>query len=349
MVLRRSIFLLALVVALSLVLVACDADTPADGEPTPLKVGLVTDIGKVDDGTFNQYAHEGAQLAAEEFGLDYSYIETVSSDDYVRNIELFANEGFDVIITVGFLMGDTTAEMAARYPDINFAIVDFAYDPPIPNVMGLVFREDQAGFMAGALAGLMTETNVVGIVAGMEIPPVKKFRNGYEQGVAYVCPECRVIGVYIDSFTDPARGRTAAEAQMGEGADVIFGAGGPTGSGGILGAAQEGAWVIGVDQDEYWTTFRGGTEAGSDRLISSAMKRVDVSVYNAIRDAVLGQFEGGTALFEAANDGVGLAPFNEAEGAIPDDVRARLDEIFRMLADGTLDTGVDPVTGDMLP
>jgi phosphonate transport system substrate-binding protein len=215
-------------------------------------------------------------------------------------------------------------------------------------VEGLVFREDQSGFLAGALAGLMSESKTVGIVAGMEIPPVKKFRNGYENGVAYVCSDCNTIGVYIDSFTDPARGKAAAESQMAEGADVIFGAGGPTGSGGILGAAQQGVWVIGVDQDEYFTTFKGGEEAGADKLLSSAMKRVDNAVYSCFKDGVEGAFEGGTAVFEAANEGVGLAPFHDTEDAVPVEVKAQLDEILGMLADGSLETGVDPVSGDLL-
>jgi basic membrane protein A and related proteins len=231
---------------------------------------------------------------------------------------------------------------------VNFAIVDFAYENYPANLQGMVFREDQAGFLAGVMAGLLTESKTVGIVAGMEIPPVKKFRNGYQNGVAYVCPECDVIGVYIDSFTDPARGKTAALSQIAEGADIIFGAGGPTGSGGILGAAQEGVWVIGVDQDEFFTTFRGGAADGADMLLSSATKRVDEAVYQAIKGAVMGNFRNGTALFDAANDGVGLAPFHLAEPAVPADVQAKINEVFQMLARGQLDTGVDPVTGDQL-
>jgi phosphonate transport system substrate-binding protein len=194
----------------------------------------------------------------------------------------------------------------------------------------------------------MSESKTVGIVAGMEIPPVKKFRNGYENGVKYVCPDCNTIGVYIDSFTDPARGKAAAESQIAEGADVIFGAGGPTGSGGILGAAQQGVWVIGVDQDEYFTTFKGGAEAGADKLLSSAMKRVDVAVYTAVKEAYQDTFEGRTALFDAAVNGVGLAPFHDTEVAVPQEVQDQLDELFGMLADGSLDTGVDPVSGDLL-
>ena len=348
---------LSLLAVLAL-LAACGptpTEAPATEEAAPaapveeeFQVGLVTDVGKVNDGTFNEYAYTGMMQAADEFGLENAYIETQQPTDYEKNVEQFVDEGFDMIVTVGFMIGETTQKEAEANPGINFTIVDFAYDPAIPNVMGLVFREDQAGFMAGALAGLMSESKTVGIVAGMEIPPVVKFRNGYENGVAYTCPDCTVIGVYIDSFTDPARGKAAAESQIAEGADVIFGAGGPTGSGGILGAAQQGVWVIGVDQDEYFTTFKGGEEAGADKLLSSAMKRVDVAVYTAVKAAYEGTFEGHTAVFDAAVNGVGLAPFHDTEDAVPDDVKAKLDEVFGMLAAGSLDTGVDPVSGAML-
>jgi basic membrane lipoprotein Med (substrate-binding protein (PBP1-ABC) superfamily) len=322
-------------------------DYQAGGKAGIINVGLVTDVGKVNDGTFNQYAYEGMLKAAKEFGLKNAFIETQQPTDYEKNVKQFAEEGYQMIVTVGFMMGDTTKKMGEAYPQIKFAIVDNSYDPAIPNVQGLVFREDQSGYMAGVLAGLMTKSKTVGIVAGMEIPPVKKFRNGYEHGVKYVCPDCTSLGVYIDSFTDPARGKAAAESQIAEGADVIFGAGGPTGSGGILGAAQQGVWVIGVDQDEYFTTFKGGKEKGSDKLLSSAMKRVDVAVYNAIRAADLGFFVGKTALFDAAAGGVVLAPFHDAASAIPAEVKTKLDETFKMLASGQLDTGVDPVTGDV--
>ncbi len=373
---RKQLFVLVgLLVVLSMLAAQCATPTPATQAPPPaateapateapateapateapapaaekFQVGLVTDVGKVNDGTFNQYAYEGMLKAAEEFGLDNAFIETQQPTDYEKNVVQFVDEGYNMIVTVGFMMGETTQKVAEANPDLKFAIVDFAYDPAIPNVMGLVFREDQSGFMAGVLAGLMSQSKTVGIVAGMEIPAVKKFRNGYENGVKYICPDCNALGVYIDSFTDPARGKAAAESQIAEGADVIFGAGGPTGSGGILGAAQQGTWVIGVDQDEYFTTFKGGSEAGADKLLSSAMKRVDVAVYTAIKEAYDGTFEGRTAMFDAAVDGVKLAPFHDTESAVPDEVKAKLDETFKMLADGSLETGVDPVTGDLL-
>jgi len=322
------VLVLTLLLVSSMLLGACA--TKEEAKTEKIKVGLVTDVGKVDDGTFNEFAYKGMMRAVDEFSLESAFIETLQPTDYEKNIEQFVSEGFDMIITVGFMLGDATKLMAEKYPDVKFAIVDVAYDPPVDNIAGLVFLEDQAGFLAGALAGLMTESKTLGFVGGIEIPPVIK----------YVCSDCEVLGVYIDSFTDPARGKTAALSQMDEGADVIFGAGGPTGSGGIQGAAQAGAWVIGVDQDEYLTTFKGGAADGADKLLSSAMKRVDNAVYAAVKSTVEGKFKGGTVVFEAANDGVGFAPFHDTESAIPADVKAKLEEIAAGLKDGSIKTGV---------
>ncbi len=352
---RKVMGFFSLLVVLSLLLTACGpAATPPPATPTSppaatptpeapkLRVGLVTDVGKVNDGTFNEFAYKGMMQAVEEFGLESAFIETLAPTDYEKNITQFAEEGYDVIITVGFMLTDATRKLAPEYPDIKFGAVDQdQYAGTIDNVMGLMFSEDQSGFMAGALAGLMTESKVVGIVCGMEIPPVIKFRLGYENGVHHVCPDCTVLGLYIDSFTDPARGKEAALSQMAEGADVIFGAGGPTGTGGIVAAAAEGIWVIGVDQDEYLTSFGRGSVEGADKLLSSAMKRVDVSVYTAIKNAVEGTFQGGNVLFVAANEGVGLAPFHDAEDAIPQEVKDTLEEIYQGLAGGTITTGVE--------
>src|SRR5713101_6071355 len=304
------------------------------------KVGLVTDVGRVDDRTCNEFAYQGMMRAVKEFGLKSAFIETQQPTDYEKNIEQFASTGYDVVITVGFMLGDATKKIAQKYPQVHFAIVDFAYDPPVTNIVGLLFGEDQAGFLAGALAGLVTKSKTVGMVAGADLPPVVRFRKGYEAGVKHVCSECEILGVYIDSFTDPARGKTAALSQIDEGADVIFGGGGATGSGAILGAAQAGAWVIGVDQDEYLTTFKQGEAKGANKLLSSAMKRVDNAVYGAIKMAVEGTFKGGTQVFDASNDGIGLAPFHATESAIPEAVKAKLQEIAAGLKSGTITTGV---------
>ena len=302
-----------------------------------VKVGLVTDVGKVDDKTFNQFAYEGMTRAAKEFGLEAKYIETQQPTDYEKNIQTFAEEGYKMIVTVGFMLTDATLKMAAQYPDIKFSGVDQFYGKPLDNTMGLLFAEDQSAFVVGALAAMMSKSGVIGCVAGMEIPPVIKFRKGYENGAKYVNPKIKVLGVYIDSFTAPDRGKAAAEAQIAEGADVIFGCGGPTGSGGIVAAMEKEVYGIGVDQDEYYTTMGGGP---APYLLSSAMKRVDNAVYSAIKSFVGGSFKGGHYVGTAANNGIGYAPFHDTESNVPKNVKSKLDQILKKLADGSLETGV---------
>ncbi len=312
-----------------------------------VRVGLVTDIGKIDDGTFNQYAYEGMQRAAEEFGLETTYIETARPEDGEGNILMLAEGGYQVIVTVGQTLGEATERVAKDYPNTNFVTIDFAPYPVLPNVMGLLFAEDQAGFLAGALAGYVTQSNVLGVVAGDQIPPVIKFRKGFTNGARHVNPKVKVLGEYIESFTDPGKGRVVAQSFIEQGADVIFGAGGQTGSGGIQEAAEQGVWAIGVDQDEWITTFENGRAPGANRLLSSAIKRVDNAVYVAIRRAVEGKFSGETAIFDAGNEGVDLAPYHAAESAIPEEVKGRIDEIAAGLRSGTITTSVGPTGEDI--
>jgi basic membrane lipoprotein Med (substrate-binding protein (PBP1-ABC) superfamily) len=315
-------------------------------------VCLVTDLGRVNDGTFNQYAHEGAEQAADEFDLEYSFIETQNQADYARNIQTCLDEDFDAVVTVGFLIGDATHAAAVANPDVYFIGIDQFFVEPLPNLVGILFREDQGGFLAGSLAAMMTESGIVGVVGGQTVPPVLKFRRAFDQGVAYINEldgtDVQTVGVYIDSFLAPDRGAAAAEQFIGEGADVIFGAGGPTGSGAITYAAQNGVLVIGVDQDEYFSTFGGGETPGAENLISSAVKRVDLGVYNML--ALLGNGEnlpeGSIYVLEAANDGITFAPPHDSD--VPEDVTARMEEILAGLADGSIETGVDPNTGALL-
>ncbi len=338
---RKSIYTMILVLALLVpVLAACGGQTAAPTGAKKLKVGLVTDVGKINDGTFNQFAYEGLKRAEKELGIEIAYIETQAQSDYAKNIDQFATQGFDMIVGVGFLMGDGIKAAATKYPNIKFAIVDFAYDPVIPNVTGIVFAEDQAGYMAGALAALMSKSGTIAVVGGMEIPPVQKFVMGYENGAKAARPDIQVKKVYIDSFTDRTRGGEAAKSFMSEGADVIFGAGGQTGSGGIQAAAQAGVWVIGVDQDEFVTTFQNGAAPGSDKVLSSAVKRVDNAVFAVIKDVKDNTFKGTTKAFDAKSQGVGLAPFHTADAAIPADIKAKLDTTLKGLGDGSIQTNV---------
>jgi basic membrane lipoprotein Med (substrate-binding protein (PBP1-ABC) superfamily) len=312
------------------------------------RVGLVTDGGRVDDGSMNQGVYQGMLRAGEEFAVETNFIETVQTGDFEKNVETFVNAGYDMIVTVGPLMAETTRAMAEANPHVSFVAVDVVYDAAPGNLRGLAFREDQMGFLAGALAGLTSESQTVGVVAGVDTPATRRLRSGYESGVRHVCAECTVLAIALDSSTDPARGRTAALSQTAEGADVIFGVGGTTGSGAVLGATQQEVWAIGVDQDEYYTTFETGTVDGSDRLLSSAVKRADNAIYSVIKDSVLGVPNPGARLFDASLAGVDLAPFHEAESAVSDEIKGQLAEVLRMLASGELDTGVDPLTGEQL-
>ncbi len=304
------------------------------------RIGLITTDSKVSDDAFNQMAHEGLKRAAAEFGLQTSYVATGPASDYEPGLARLIAQGCQTIVAVGFALGQAVSEAAAGHGRLEFVTVDFALDEPRANVLSLVFAEDEAGFLAGVLAGAMSESRIVGVVAGKEIPPVIRFRRGFEAGVRFVCPAGRVLGLYIDSFTDRAKGRAAARAQVDQGADVIFGAAGLTGSAAILEAAQRGAWVIGVDRDEYLTTFEAGQVRGADRVLSSALKRVDVAIYAALKASAAGRFKGGIEVFGLANDGVDLAPFHQAAAVVPAAVKAKLEEVRDGLRSGRIKTGL---------
>ena len=328
----------------------CFLTAAADGIET---LCLVTDQGKVNDGTFNQSAHEGALLAADEYDLDYKFIETQAEADYAANIQTCIDEGFEAVITVGFLIADATWEAAEANPAVTFLGVDhFVMDGPA-NYVGIQFREDQLGFMAGALAALAAEwqgSDTIAGVYGIDIPPVKKFRNGFEQGARHINPDIRTLGVYIDSFVAPDRGASAGRQFVGEGASVILGAGGVTGTGAIRAAALDGVYVIGVDKDEWVTSFGSGETPGSEYIITSAMKRVDQGVYSTVALLAEGDMDGfpggGIFMLDAAMDGVGLAGKHESD--IPDELFERVAEVTDALIAGEIDIGVDLASGDLV-
>ena len=282
--------------------------------PEGFRVNLVTDIGRIDDGTFNQFAFEGMEAAAECFGFESSYIETVSEADYATNISTSLEASPNVLVTNGFLIADATLAAAQANPDVDFVGVDQFQEEFPENYVGVQFREDQGGYMAGVLAASLSESGVIGVVGGREdVPPVVRLVNAYETGAQSVNPDIRVLSVYNESFTAPDKGASDAAQFIGEGADVIFGAGGQTGSGGVAAAAEQGVWGIGVDQDEYFTTFNGGDAPGSDKLATSAVKRVDLAVFRNIVEAMKGDFAGGLYTLEASNDGITYAPFHDAD------------------------------------
>jgi basic membrane lipoprotein Med (substrate-binding protein (PBP1-ABC) superfamily) len=350
---RKSLFaVIALMLITLMVLSACGGAGPAGGK---LKVGLVTDVGGVNDKSFNQSAWAGAQKGAQEFGMDVKFIESKQPTDYEKNIDQFATEKYDVIITVGFLMGDATAVKALQYPNIKFAIIDNAYFPTkgvkycddtkkdcyaesLKNVTSLMFQEDQVGFLAGVVAGGMTKSGVVCTVSGMQIPPVERFVIGFQNGAKWANPSVKqTLNVYIPSFTDPAKGKETGQSMIGQGCDVVFGVGGNTGNGGLLAAKEKGLMAIGVDVDQYNTY-----PEVKDALLSSAAKNVDAAVYNYLKAVKNGSVKAGIMTANLGNGGIGLTPYHDWDSKIPQAVKDKIKAATEDLKSGKLQTGYKP-------
>lgn len=306
-----------------------------------LCIGLVTDVGEIDDKSFNQSAWQGVERAEEELGAQVDYIETSDAKDYAANIDLFAQNGYDIIVTVGFALGEATTEAAQRYPDVDFIGVDqfqAAEDPP-PNLVGLIFPEDQAGYLAGVLAAELSETGTIAAVLGTDlVPPVVAFKEGYEAGARATNPDINIISTYhpggLDvAFTDPEWGASTAVQAIDQGADVVFGAGGKTGNGALIEvASHDGVYCIGVDSDQWETV----PEAHSC-LVTSAMKLITPGVFELIQASANDNMTTGNYVGE-----VGLAPYHDFEDEISEDTKALVATTEEALASGELDTGYAP-------
>ncbi len=334
--LKRFNVLVALMLILGLVLAACSGGSEAK------KVCVVLDTGGENDKSFNEFTLKGAREAAQAEGLEFAHIVSEAATDYEKNIQNFMDEGCGLIVTVGFLMGDSTAVAAAANPDVKFAIVDVAYEEAqyaneLSNVTSLMFAEDEVGYLAGVLAGCMSESGVIGSVSGMEIPPVVRFVTGYQTGAKSQNPSIQTQNVYIPDFNDPTTGKQAGQSMLGDGADVIFGVGGNTGNGGLLAAHEAGKMAIGVDVDQYNTY----PEVQAS-LITSAAKNMDVATAEAVRAYANDSLEPGVQLATVANGGVGLAPYHDWDGKISQACKDAVSAAQAGLADGSISTGYTP-------
>jgi len=351
---KKLYFVMALLIVASMVLTACGASGAPDCTKTDVFcVGLVSDVGKVNDKSFNQSAWEGVQKSKTDGVADVvQFIETADAKDYAKNIGTFADAGYDVIVTVGFGLGEATLAAGKTYPNIKFIGVDqfqawqFTDDKAddSANVTGLNFPEDQAGFLVGALAAMMSESHVIGAVCGTDVvPPVWRYGEGYKAGAAYAdgmnatTTEVQVVyhsDVGFDkTFTDPEWGAQTAKAMMDNGADSVFGCGGLTGNGAITAAAQAGKYAIGVDADQYLTL-----PEAAPRMLSSAMKLIVPGVFELVKMAKDGNFPVGNYFGTA-----GYAPFHDLDSEVPADVKTEMEAINAGLIDGSIKTNVPPV------
>jgi basic membrane protein A and related proteins len=343
---KKLCSMLVPVLMVALLLPACAPAKPAKPGCTSEEVfcvGLVTNVGKIDDQAFNQAAWEGLQKAEKDLGAQIHYMESVKAEDYARNISTLANEGYDVIVTVGVTLAAETVAAAKKYQDIDFIGVDQFQAETLPNLVGLNFPEDQAGFLVGALAAAMSKSQKIGAVCPSEaIPSAWRFAEGYKAGAAYAdqlkgIPTEVMIMYHLDDekdLTDPQWGDSVARSMRDQGVDVIFGCGGQIASGALTAAAETGAYAIGADTDQYLSL-----PEAAPRMLSSAIKHITPEVFELIQFSKNGEFPSGNYFGK-----VGYAPYHDLEGEVPLAVKTIMEQIEAGLLDGSIQTNVPSVS-----
>ena len=312
------------------------------------KACMVSDTGGIDDNSFNENGWAGMERAQEELGVEVTFLESRSAEDYARNIDQHIADGCDMIVTVGFLLGDATAAAAEANPDVRFAIVDFAYDPAIPNVEGLVYATAEGAMLAGYASASWSKTGIVGTFGGINIGPgVTDFMDGFIAGVNYwneqQGADVRVLGgrvpsdpdsgTFTGNFDSPMTPRTTTQGMLDEGADVILPVGGPIGGGTFAAIDESGAEAVGLGVDVDWT------ESAPDYtpwLLTSIIKRIDNSVFQAVERGLNDEPAEAAFLSNLENEGVGLAPFHDYEDEISQEVKDAIAEMQEMIIAGDL-------------
>lgn len=340
------------VVLSSFVLAACQpaatpppaaTDTPATGPK--LKVCEVTDVGGADDKSYNETAFKGIKQAETQFGWEGLMLESQQQTDYAKNINEFLASDCELIVTVGFLLGDSTLAAAKANPEQKFMILDYVYTEDVPNVWQQLYSIDQAAFMAGYVAAAATQTGKVGTFGGINIPPVVDFMDGFALGVRYYNekhntsvevlgwnPDERDGGLFTGNFESTDDGRRFGENLLDEGADIILPVAGPVGLGTAAAVQEHGnAWIIGVDSD--WTL---SAEEYKDVVLTSVLKKLDVTVVQAVEATDKGEFKGGTHVATLENDGVGIAPVTNF--TVSPELQAELDQLMADIIAGTVKT-----------
>jgi len=314
-----------------------EAEAPDAGD---FKAGMVTDTGGVDDRSFNETSWNGLLRAEEELGIQVTVLESQQQTDYATNLAQLIEQDYNIIITVGFLLGEDTAIFGADNPDTLFAIVDFAYDEPEDNVKGLIFATDEAAFLTGYAAAAMSQTGVVGMFGGLEIPTVTIFMDGFAAGVAYYNEQndanVTVLGrdLFAGNFESTDDGRRIGEDLIAEGADIIMPVAGPVGLGTAAAAMDNpGVMIVGVDTD--WCV---SAEEFCSVMLTSVVKNMDVAVFDAVSAAFNDETDNWSEAYVGTleNGGVEMAPFNEFEDQVPEGLQAELDEIQQLIIDGEI-------------
>lgn len=331
---KLSVLSVLVVLVLSLMLTGCGGGdtTTTDGEA--LKIAMVTDEGGVNDQSFNQSAWEGLEQAKSDLGVTVSYQESQQEADFAPNFETLLDGGNDLVWGIGYKLADAAKAAAEANPDTKFGIVDFSYGDETPeNMVGVVFKAEQPSFLVGYIAGKMTETDKVGFVGGIEGDVIWGFDYGYQAGVKYAAQELgkdiEVLSQYADSFGDAAKGKSIATNMYQQGMDIVFHAAGGVGDGVIEAAKEQDKWVIGVDRDQNYMA--------PEHVLTSAMKRVDVGVYNVTKELQDGAYKGGQTVVYGLADGgaVDIAPTSDKH--VPAEILEEVEALKQLIIDGEIE------------
>lgn len=291
----------AAIIMASLSLVGCGSQTSSKTEKSSkdLKIGMVADVGGINDESFNQSAWEGLQKAKKDFGVDVKVIESKQASEYITNMESLIDDGVDLVIGVGNTMKDDIKKEAENYPNQQFVLIDETYDEIPKNVTPILFKENEAAYLTGLIAGKMTKTNNVGFIGGMQNPVISRFEYGYMAGVKEANKGAEVKTQYAGTFGDAAKGKSIANQMYGNNIDVILSAAGATGIGAIESAKEKGKFAIGVDRDQ--------SDLAPDNVLTSALKMVNVGVYDTAKELVDGKLTGGAnKVYGLKENGVGI-------------------------------------------
>jgi basic membrane protein A len=338
-VLTISMVVIVAILAVSMLMIGLRS---MSAQASTVKVGLILN-GEISKYDWNWQSMQALSRTETEFGVLGTVYTSTQYEEIFTDTRQCAIDGNNLCIGVGWITSQAISETAAVYSTTKFAIIDGLWASEYPNLRRVLFSSQDVGYLAGTLAGLMSQSNSISAVCGMQIPTVTAFTDGYNNGAHCANLAITTIISFTNSFTNPVLGAQLAQAQISLGSDVVFGVGGTTGNAGILTATQSGVWGIGVDTDQFYTLFMSGTVPGSDLLLSSAMKKIDTAVYLTISDVISGTFTPGVVWYGLGEDGVGLAPFHETAGSIPSRVSTQLEWVKRAIIGGAIDP-LDPMS-----
>ncbi len=290
-------------------------------------IAMITDVAGVNDHSFNQSAWEGLEKAKKDLGVKVKYLESKQDADYSTNVETLIDEEVDLIVGVGSKLAPTIEKAAKDYPDQKFVIVDETYEKIPSNVETVLFKAEQSAYLVGLIAGKMTKTNDVGFIGGMDISVINTFKYGYMAGVKTANSKCKLQNQYANSFTDQAKGKAIANQMISNGTDIIFTAGGDVGTGAIEAIKEANKYAIGVDRDQ--------SDLAPDNVLTSAIKRVDIGVYETVKSFIEGKFEGGTSTTYGLEQGAVGIPDTTSK-LVPQDVLDYVNEEIKKLESGEI-------------